>query len=739
MARSRKRKERSEICERTHPQGVQPEGSLYLGCDEGRRGPGLGHLQTLTDDLVLAVLSHLPARDLCKAAICSQAFYCFCSHEELWKTLILEERQGDFQFQTTWKTTYLNALSKALQGASAYGAKGWPACSKWTRKHLLQAFAEHKVVAGEMNMRLQDYLAYLDRSCDEMPLYLFDKHFTSKAPGLLGDFQVPACFEDDLFSVLGDKRPDHRWLIWGPERSGSTFHKDPNATSAWNAVVRGSKKWILYPPHVLPPGVHASPDGADVASPVSLVEWFLKFYPQVHQGPVKPLEGVVRQGEVLFVPHGWWHLAINLEETVAVTQNFVSRVNLPHVLGVLRSRRADLVSGCALHERGLLHDKFVEALQQHHPEMLEEATGADRGEGPFLVYVKRRLAATRGVLDHAPPPGGICKMFRTTVTFLLLQGLLCNAAPIVFFGDSLSDNGNGYAATAKFVLRTTETYPEAPYFRGRWSNGPVWIEVAAQMLGANLTDYAAGGATSGAAPAQVPNLPVGFGNLTLPTTVLSQNLFQQLDSHFLVTGSGALNPEALYIVFIGANDYLSIAFAKTSVTASQVVGNIEDALSQLAERGAQRFLVATVPPLQMLAVFNDPVYGTYPADLVQEVAAQVEEHNMLLQDLAASFPSSHAGTNVSVFDFATTFGQILQSAASLGITNTMQPCYVTAPILSLSQDNAPFAQPIGLGNGTLCADPDTHANWDQFHPTAVVHQQIGQRFAQAFGNEVNPA
>ena len=48
----------------------------------------------------------------------------------------------------------------------------------------------------------------------------------------------------------------------------------------------GAKKWILYPPHCVPPGVHPSADGADVATPLSLTEWFLNFYQEAREGQV---------------------------------------------------------------------------------------------------------------------------------------------------------------------------------------------------------------------------------------------------------------------------------------------------------------------------------------------------------------------------------------------------------------------------------------------------------------------
>jgi hypothetical protein len=99
-------------------------------------------------------------------------------------------------------------------------------------------------------------------------------------------------FREDLFSVLGEGRPDHRWVIIGPAGSGSSFHVGPNSTSAWNAIIKGAKKWVMFPPEVVPPGVHPSADGAEVTSPVSIMEWFMNFYSACKTWEKRPIECV---------------------------------------------------------------------------------------------------------------------------------------------------------------------------------------------------------------------------------------------------------------------------------------------------------------------------------------------------------------------------------------------------------------------------------------------------------------
>eukprot|EP01026_Neomeris_dumetosa_P057999 TRINITY_DN5371_c0_g1_i12.p2 TRINITY_DN5371_c0_g1~~TRINITY_DN5371_c0_g1_i12.p2 ORF type:complete len:278 (-),score=45.48 TRINITY_DN5371_c0_g1_i12:210-1043(-) len=195
-----------------------------------------------------------------------------------------------------------------------------------------------------------------------MPLYMFDKDFAKKAPRLVEDYDVPHVFPDDLFEVLGPDRPDNRWLIIGSARSGSSFHKDPNQTSAWNACIRGKKKWILFPPDIVPPGVHPNEDGSSVATPVSLIEWFLDFYDQIEEEGLTPVECVVNEGDLMFVPRGWWHLALNLNDSICITQNYVSCITLPQVLEFFRLGNEDLVSGCKPEVRKNIYELFSRAL-----------------------------------------------------------------------------------------------------------------------------------------------------------------------------------------------------------------------------------------------------------------------------------------------------------------------------------------------------------------------------------------
>lgn len=225
--------------------------------------------------------------------------------------------------------------------------KKWAAYSNWTREGLVNRCGDIHFNAGGCYFSLRHYFAYCEavENKDDQPLYIFDKHFANKVPSLTEDYAVPEYFSDDLFNVLGENRPDYRWLIIGPARSGSSFHKDPNCTSAWNAVIKGRKKWVLFPPHVSPPGVFPSGDEGDVTAPISITEWFLNFYDRQQILALGGMECICEEGELMFVPMGWWHCVLNIETSIAITQNFVGECNVSHVARWVGNKR-DHVSGC---------------------------------------------------------------------------------------------------------------------------------------------------------------------------------------------------------------------------------------------------------------------------------------------------------------------------------------------------------------------------------------------------------
>ena len=143
--------------------------------------------------------------------------------------------------------------------------------------------------------------------------------------------------------------------------------------SAWNAVLRGSKYWIMFPAspsQPLPPGVFVSEDQSEVTSPLSIAEWLLGFHARARATP-GCAEGICGEGEVLHVPSGWWHLVVNLSPTIAITQNFVPEAHLANVLDFLKNK-PEQVSG--FHgDIDNAYDLFVEKLRERYPEVLIKA------------------------------------------------------------------------------------------------------------------------------------------------------------------------------------------------------------------------------------------------------------------------------------------------------------------------------------------------------------------------------
>lgn len=239
--------------------------------------------------------------------------------------------QSELQRDNLFQRCYLN-LPVMIQDALYQ----WKASEKWSIQQFIHRFESseiqfritHNLSTDTVRMSFNNYAQYLQVQRDETPLYIFDAKFGDTAPELVNEYDVESLqlFTEDFLGLVASRdRPDFRWLVVGPERSGAPWHIDPTGTSAWNALLQGRKRWALYPPGIIPPGVVLD-DNEDISGLTSL-RWYLEIYPTLSEME-KPLEMIQNPGEVIYVPSGWWHMVLNIEATLAVTQNFVDSNNL---------------------------------------------------------------------------------------------------------------------------------------------------------------------------------------------------------------------------------------------------------------------------------------------------------------------------------------------------------------------------------------------------------------------------
>ncbi len=267
------------------------------------------------------------------------------------------------------------------------------------------------------------------------------------------------------------------------------------------------------------------------------------------------------------------------------------------------------------------------------------------------------------------------------------------------FGDSLSDTG-----TLQILTNGANPNPaDGPYFGGRYSNGPLWVEGLAAKLGVanDARSFAIGGKNYAIAGARTgvdqspPGLLAQLGGLWNP--------------------AGAVDPNALYVLVGGGNDMRDGREAFKTDSAADQAGrqnaamaaaqNLIQGLGFLALHGAHNVLISNLPNLG----------GTPEAVLTGLVAPSIDisnRFNALLPFIEAAGESF--GLDVDVLDMAGAGQKVITDAttnggAVYGITNVTAPC-------------TGFAYSAAMG-GTSCA---VSLFADVLHPSAAAHAIIAQ-------------
>ncbi|ORX65832.1 hypothetical protein DL89DRAFT_295863 [Linderina pennispora] len=295
---------------------------------------------------------------------------------------------------------------------------------------------------------------------------------------------------------------------------------------------------------------------------------------------------------------------------------------------------------------------------------------------------------------------------------------------LIVFGESLVDPGNLYTAIGHL-------FPSAPYYQGRWSNGPTFAEYLADLQCRAMENFAFAGATTN--NGNVTALPVK-SLVQMPSTSEQLQLF---DLYHLLTASGSAFKDDIVMMTAGANEiFRSIegilsGDLPTDYLPSVIAGNLKQQILALKEQGLVRFILFSLPPIE-----DSPrnKLGNYPP----EVRDTVNRINIALEQMVVEVRDQDRDNEtdprrrikwihyISFHEIIATLEDPLILDA-MHIKNSNSSCLQTLKYdIDLGNDFYNFLELVTHANTIpMCDNPDEYFYWDASHFSAQIHRTIG--------------
>ncbi|KAJ2779506.1 hypothetical protein H4R18_003987 [Coemansia javaensis] len=295
---------------------------------------------------------------------------------------------------------------------------------------------------------------------------------------------------------------------------------------------------------------------------------------------------------------------------------------------------------------------------------------------------------------------------------------------LLVFGESLVDPGNLYTFIAHL-------FPSAPYYQGRWSNGPTFVEYLADLQCRSMENYAFAGATTN--NGNITALPVK-GLVQMPSTDQQIKIFNLMHT---LTVSGSAYREDVVVFTAGANEiFRSIegilsGELPADYLPTMISSNVKQQLLSLKEQGLSRFILFSLPPIE-----DSPrsKLGNYPAAVkrivdqtniaLQKVVLEIREEDRLYE----TDPRRRLKWIqwVSFHDIIDALQEppVLEA---LNIRNSNESCLKTLHYdVDLGNDFYNFLELVTHANTIpVCDTPEQYFYWDASHFSAQVHRLIG--------------